>query len=145
MWLPDPAAMAVFTLWIALVGAALNFVNVGLGLFAVVTGKDLWPKLMRRLRRRVPASPEDCRLQGAAQMLSGGAIMVMLLGLTMNTLVFQQHAGPAEPGNTLRFLVTLVAFGASLAGIVGGYSLSLRVRYLDTKVAAKQDPGLPAA
>jgi hypothetical protein len=123
----DPGSLQALTLWTAVVAATLGLVSVLLGVFSALTGKDHWPKAMWRLRRRMPASEEDRRMQGIALMLNGAAMLIILMGVSMTALSAEGRVG--EPLNTLRFVLTLIGLGASIACVIGAYGLLRRVRY----------------
>lgn len=100
MLLPDLPTMQTYTLWLAVVASLLCLVSVILGLYSALTGKDHWPTQMSRLRRRVPASDEGRRRHGVSMMLNGGALLLVLFGVSMNALGAGDHS-LGEPLNTL--------------------------------------------
>jgi hypothetical protein len=68
-------------------------------------------------------------------MLNGGALLLVLFGVSMNALGAGDHS-LGEPLNTLRFVLTLIGLVVFVACAIGVYSLNLTVRYVDTKMAA---------
>ena len=134
----DPGSLQAWTLWAAVVAATLGFVSVVLGLFSALTGKDHWPKAIRRLRRRVPASEEDRRLLGVALMLNGAAMLIAIIGISMTALTAGDRV--VEPLNTLRFLLTLIGLGASVVCVFGAYGLLRRIRYTYGEASASEQP-----
>jgi hypothetical protein len=134
----DPGSLQALTLWTAVVAAALGLVTVLLGLFSALTGKDHWPRAMWRLRGRMPASEEDRRMNGVALMLNGAAMLVIVIGFSTTALTAEIRVG--EPLNTLRFLLTLIGLGASMACIFGAYGLARRVRYTYGDASTQERP-----
>ncbi len=139
MELPDQGLQTA-TLILAAVVSAVGLLTVLLGLFSLVTGRDHWPVPMRRLRRRTPASEEDFRVHGTYMMLNGGAMLLILLGVTMNALSIGSRVG--EPANTLRFVILLIAIATSLACVVGAYTLGLRIHYVSSRTTTGDRAGL---
>jgi len=137
MVLPDTGSLEAWALWMVVVAATLGLGSVLLGLFSALTGKDHWPKALWRLRRRVPASEEDRRAHGVALMLNGAAIMI-LMGVSMTALTAGVRVG--EPWKALRFLLTLIGLGASIACVIGANGLFRRVQYLHGQASTPEVP-----
>lgn len=68
----DAAISALF-----IVFDTIAVVIVVLGLYMVVTGKDVVPNALRARLRRVAATPRDQRIVGAASILGGLAILTL--------------------------------------------------------------------
>jgi hypothetical protein len=132
--------MQTVTLWLVAVVSTVALLSVLVGLYSVATGKDHWPRRLQRLRRRTPASEEDFRKHGTSMMLNGGAMLLILLGVTANALSLGTRFG--EPANTLRFVILLIALAASLGCVIGAYTLSLRVHYVNGRTTAGDRAGL---
>lgn len=75
-------------------------------------------------------------------MLTGGAMLLVLLGVSMNALSAQDHS-LREPLITLQFLLTTIGAATSLALMVGAYVVNLDVRYMDRRISAGTAPGEP--
>jgi hypothetical protein len=149
----DEPGIQAITLSIICVVAVLSLVNVTVGLFSTLTGKDPLPKRMRSLLRRVPASAEDFRLRGMSLTLNGAAVMLIASLLTINVVEvlavggwsgYAPSASLAFPKDTV-FLVTMVAALAAMACFIGAYTLGVRVRYVSTRASTGAQPGMPPA
>jgi hypothetical protein len=141
MWLPD-VTLQLIAASVGLVAAVGGLVNLTAGLFSVLTGRDHWPKRLRRLRRRTPASQEDRRRHGMALVLNGAAVLIIIMGVSINTFgVRDQSLG--EPLKIIRFLISLVGIAGSMGCLIGAYRLSLTVRCTDGRVSAGQPPAEP--
>ena len=124
----DLGAMQTLTLWLILIGSGFAFLSVAAGVYSAMTGKDHWPQPFRRFRRRTPATDGDRRLHGFGMALQGCAVLLILSGITLNTLAIGDRVG--EPQSTIRFVITVIMFVASLAGMIGAYVSTSRVNYL---------------
>jgi hypothetical protein len=142
MWLPDPASMAVTALWIVMLSIGLSLVTTLLGLYSLVTGEDHWPRVIRPLRRRVPATPDDRRTNAVTMVLRGTGVMLLSLAVAMNALALLDPALD-EPGKTFQFLLGLLAVVTGLASIGGAHLLGLGVRYRVGSGSAAEQSGLP--
>lgn len=150
----DEPGIQAITLSLISAAAVLSLANVGLGLFASLTGKDPLPKRIRRMLRRVPASAEDFRLRGVSLVLNGAAVMLLVSIITINVVVmsmlapavgyYAPSASMASPNDTV-FLVTTVAALAAIACFIGAYTLGVRVRYVSTRASTGALPGMPPA
>jgi hypothetical protein len=149
----EEPGIQVITLSIICVVAVLSLVNVTLGLFSTLTGKDPLPKRMRSLLRRAPGSAEDFRLRGMSLTLNGAAMMLIASLLTINVVEplavggwsgYAPSASLAFPKDTV-FLVTTVAALAAIACFIGAYTLGVRVRYVSTRASTGAQPGMPPA
>jgi len=134
----DPGSLEAWALLTAVVAATFGLGSVLLGLFSALTGKDHWPKVIWRLRRRVPASEEDRRTHGVALMLNGAAMLMILMGVSMTALTAGVRDG--EPLKALRFLLTLIGLGASIACVLGANAVFRRVRYLHGQASTPEVP-----
>jgi hypothetical protein len=142
MLLPDLSWMQDTALSIASLGAVLALASVLMGLFSVISGVDHFPGRIRRLLWKVPASPDDHRMQGIVLMLNGAAVMLVELGMTASIVGINNHR--SFPADAV-FFVTIVAFLTSLACTAGSYTLSLRVRYVSARTSTDAQPGIPPA
>jgi hypothetical protein len=143
MFLLDPAALQLAAAGISVVAAVGAVLNILVGLSSILTGKDHWPKQLRFLRRRTPASPEDQRRYGMAVLLNGAAILIIIMGISINIFGARDHS-QGEPLNTLRFVLSLIGLAGALACIGGSYRFGLTVRYTDAKLAAGASPPEPS-
>ncbi len=117
--------------WFVVIAVAINFVNLVAGLLATVTGRSHAPWFVRRLRRNVAASTDDQRLLGMTLiLLSVGQLLMMVVLLIVVTLAAAQSTGGRAPIIGL-YLVSFVAFLASVACTFGSLALGQRVRYTD--------------
>jgi hypothetical protein len=121
--------MALFALGLLAVAALLNVSSAFLGLYSLISGKDHWPRALRFLRKRVPATENDHRTQGAALLLNGAGVMLIVMGGSMNV---QSMLGriSGEPVNTIQFGLTLAALSVAMGCIIGAYVIRLRVQYV---------------
>jgi hypothetical protein len=140
---PDDATLQLVAAWVTVGAALVGLENLFLGLSSVLTGRDYWPRVLRRLRPRVPASPEDQRRYGMGLLLNGAAMMIILMGIAINIFGARDHS-LGEPLNTLRFVLTLIGFAAVMVLITASYRISLKVRYLDPKRPAEAPPVEPS-
>jgi hypothetical protein len=129
--LPDPATLQLAAAWVGLVAALGGLVNLGLGLFSLLTGHDRWPKRLLSLRRRVPASQEDMRKHAMTLVLNGAAVLIIVMGVSINTFGARDHS-QGEPLITLRFVLSLIGMAGAIACVIGAYSISLTVKYART-------------
>jgi uncharacterized iron-regulated membrane protein len=141
--LPDPAALQLAGAWVTVVAALVGLVSLFLGLSSVLTGRDYWPKQLRRLRPRAPASPEDQRRYGTALLFNGAAMMIILMGVSINIFGARDHS-VGEPLITLRFVLSLIGFAAAMALIAASYRTGLSVRYADPGRPAEAPPAEPS-
>jgi len=142
MLIPDVTWMQDTALSIASLAAVLGLASVLLGLFSIITGKDHFPKRVRRLLWKVPASADDHRMHGMMLMLNGAAVMLVELGVTANIVGMYGHRSASADAV---FFITMVAILTSLACTAGSYTLSLRVRYVSTRTSTDTQPGIPPA
>ena len=126
--MPDLGTMQTIALSLALVGSGLAFLNITVGLYSAMTGADHWPQRLRRIRRRTPATADDHRVHGLGMLLGGCAVLMVLIGVTLNTLAIGDRVG--EPEKTMRFVISVIVFAASLACMIGANGFSSRVKYL---------------
>ncbi len=141
MLLPDAAIMQTITAWVSVVAAVGGLLGLLMGLFSVVSGRDHWPKQIGRIRRRMPASQEDQRRHGMTLVLNGAAALIIIMGISINTVGVRDHS-LGEPLNTLRFVLTLIGLAGAVACTVGAYSLSLT--YTDSRSPAAVPPVVPS-
>jgi hypothetical protein len=143
MYLPDSATLQLVAAYVSVLAALGGLVNVLVGLSSTLTGRDHWPRQLKLFRRRTPASPEDQRRYGMAVLLNGAAILIIIMGLSVNIFGARDHS-QGEPLNTLRFVLSVIGFAAALACIGGSYRFGLTVRYTDPAPAAGAPPTEPS-
>jgi hypothetical protein len=124
----DDAALQLAAAWLTVGAALVGLMSLFLGVSSVLTGRDYWPKQLRWLRPRRPASPEDQRRYGTGLLLTGAAILIILMGSGINIFGARDHS-QGEPLNTLRFVLSLIGFAAALIFITASYRISLTVKY----------------
>lgn len=126
--LPDPATLELYAAWFSVVAAAGGLANVLMGLGSILTGKDYWPRQLRRLRPLTPASPEDQRRYGMAVLLNGAAVLIIIMSLSLNIFSARDHS-QGEPLNTLRFVISVIGFAGAMVAVGGAYRFGLTVKY----------------
>lgn len=124
----DTAALQLAAVWVSVLAGLLGVAGVSVGLFSVLTGRDHWPTLLRRLRRRIPASVEDQRRNGMALVLNGAAALIIVMGISIDNFSVNDRT-MGEPLNTLRFVMTLIGMAGAIACVIGAYSVSLTIKY----------------
>jgi uncharacterized iron-regulated membrane protein len=139
----DLANLQLAAAWVSLAAAVGGLVNLGLGLFSILTGRDHWPNRLRSLRRRVPASPEDLRRHAMTLVLNGAAVLIIIMGVSINIFGARDHS-QGEPLNSLRFVLSLVGLTGAMACVIGAYSVSLTVKYTRTDLPPQTDPLPPS-
>lgn len=110
------------------------------GVYQVLTGRpSLLVRIVASIRMRLPATPADCTLQGAAQVLQAVGLFVgmtpILLPLVANTS--DLWGGPQVPPLS-RFPALAIAFVAyvltaliiAIVCAVVSFALNLRVKYV---------------
>jgi uncharacterized iron-regulated membrane protein len=142
--LPDDAALRLAAAWLTVGAALAALMTLSLGLSSVLTGRDYWPKQLRRLRPRKPASPEDQRRYGMGLLLTGAAILIILMGSGINIFGAFDHS-QGEPLNTLRFVLSVIGFAAAMLFIAAAYGIGLTVSYVDPKLPAEPPPAEPSS
>jgi hypothetical protein len=138
----DTGALQLAAVWVSVVAGLAGLAGVSAGLFSVLTGRDHWPGLLRRLRRRIPASVEDQRRNGMALLLNGTAVMIIIMGISIDNFSVHDHS-LGEPLNTLRFVMTLIGMAGAIGGVIGAYSVSLTVKYNYGNLLAEAPPAEP--
>jgi hypothetical protein len=126
--LPDPATLEQYAAWISVVAAAGGLGNVLMGLGSILTGKDYWPRQLRRLRPRTPASTEDQRRYGMSVLLNGAAVLIIIMSISLNIFGARDHS-QGEPLNTLRFVISLIGLAGAMVCVGGAYRYGLKVNY----------------
>ena len=139
----EPDSLLIASIWLAVVAALVSFAGLLVGLFSFTSGKDHWPAALLRVRRRVPATPEDHRMNGLGLMLNAAAMMPILLGIGLVDLGSQVRFG-LGPEKDLLFLLQLIGLGASLALIAAAYRTSRSVQYTYGKPPAQPGQETPA-
>jgi hypothetical protein len=142
MYLPDTATLQLAAVWVSVVAGLAGVASLSVGLFSVVTGRDHWPSQLRRLRRRIPASVEDQRRNGMALLLNGAAVMIIVMGISIDNFSVSDHS-MGEPLNTLRFVMTLIGMAGAIACVIGAYSVSLTIKYNYGNLPAEAPPAEP--
>jgi hypothetical protein len=140
--LVDTATLQLAAVWLSVLAGLLGLASVSAGLFSVVTGKDHWPALLRRVRRRIPASVEDQRRNGMALVLNSAGVLIIVMGISIDNFSLHDHS-IGEPLNTLRFVITLLGMAGAIACVIGAYSVSLTVKYIYGNVPAEAPPAEP--
>jgi hypothetical protein len=138
----DNGALQLAAVWVSVVAGLVGVASVSSGLYSVMTGRDHWPGLLRRLRRRIPASVEDQRRNGMALLLNGTAVMIIIMGISIYNFSVHDHSF-GEPLNTLRFVMTLIGMAGAIGGVIGAYSVSLTVKYNYGNLLAEAPPAEP--
>ena len=142
MLIPDLTWMQDAALSMGSVAAVLSLTILLMGLYSVITGKDHFPRRLRRLLWKVPASPDDQRTHGLYLMLNGAAILLMELCVTAG--IYGSHSVRGFPADVM-FFITLLGFCAAFALTVGAYVVGLRTRYVSSRASADSHPGIPPA
>ena len=137
--LPEVAAFQLAAAWVALVAGVGGFANLLLGLFTVVTGRDHWPLQLRRFRRRKPASQEDLRRQAISLVLDGAALLIIIMGVSINIFGAQDHS-QGEPLITLRFVLSLIGLAGAMACVISAFAIRRTVIYTSTTTPPAADP-----
>jgi hypothetical protein len=113
------------------------------GLYQVLTAKPAFLpfRLFRTRRKRVPASPVDCSLQGSAQMLQAVGLSLVIgvstIPLVTSALELTGAAHPPPLATISPVLVVaglayvLLSFAMAVLCIGASLALNLRVRYVD--------------
>jgi hypothetical protein len=142
MYLPDTATLQLAAVWVSVVAGLVGVASLSVGLFSVMTGRDHWPSQLRRLRHRIPASVEDQRRNGMALLLNGAAVMIIVMGISIDNFSVSDHS-MGEPLNTLRFVMTLIGMAGAIACVIGAYSVSLTIKYNYGNLPAEAPPAEP--
>jgi hypothetical protein len=132
----DTATLQLAAVWVSVLAGLLGLVSVSAGLFSVVTGRDHWPVPLRRLRRRIPASPEDQRRNGMALVLNSAGVLIIVMGISIDNFSLHDHS-IGEPLNTLRFVITLLGMAGAIACVICAFSVSLTIKYSYRNVPAE--------
>jgi hypothetical protein len=138
----DIGTLQLAAVWVSVLAGLVGVATLSVGLFSVVTGRDHWPSLLRRLRRRIPASVEDQRRNGMALLLNGAAVMIIIMGISIQNFSVRDHT-IGEPLNTLRFALTLIGMAGAIACVIGSYSQSLTIKYNYRNLPAEAPPTGP--
>jgi hypothetical protein len=138
MVLPDVATLQLSAAWIGLVAAVGGLVNLLLGLFSVLTGRDHWPQQLRRFRRRKPASQEDLHRQAISLVLDGAAVLIIIMGVSINIFGVQDHS-QGEPLITLRFVLSLIGLAGAMACVICAYGIRRNITYTSTELRPAAD------
>jgi len=129
--MPDMSAMVTMIYWFVVIAVVINFVNLMAGLLSAVTGRSHMPGRLRRMRRHEAATPNDQRVLGMSlTLLSVGQLLMMVVLLVVITLSVAQSSGGRAPIAGL-YLVTLIAFIASVACTFAALFIGGRARYKD--------------
>jgi hypothetical protein len=139
----DTGALQLAAVWVSVVAGLAGLASVSVGLFSAVTGNDHWPGQLRRLRRRIPTSVEDQRRNGLALALNGAAVLIIVMGISIDNFSVHDHS-LGEPLNTLRFVLTLIGMAGAIACVIGAYSVSLTIKYNYRNLPAEAPPAGPS-
>jgi len=135
MWAVPLVLAALFLVFVVVNGILLTS-----GAYQVVTGKpSLLTRIVASIRMRLPATPADCVLQGAAQVLQAVGLFVgmapIVLPLVANTS--DLWGGPQLPALSRLPALAIAFFAYVLAALiiaivcaVVSFALSLRVKYM---------------
>ena len=138
---PDLTWLQNAALSITSLVAVLALVNIVLGQYSAMSGKDFLPKRIRRQLRRVPASEEDHRTRGMSLTLNGAAVMMLMLGITATPLIGMYNRG--QFSRDAVFFISTVGMLAALYCAVWSYTLHQRVRFVSTRTSTDAHPGIP--
>src|ERR1700686_3235673 len=137
--LPDIASLQLAAVWTSVVAGVVGLAGMTTGLFSVLTGRDHWPHILRRVRRRIPASEEDQRRNGLSLALNGAAVLIVVMGTSVNNFSIGDHT-IGEPLNSLRFVLTVIGLAGALGCVIGSYAVSLTVKYTHRNFPAAAPP-----
>jgi len=140
--LPDIASLQLAAVWTSVAAGVVGLASMTTGLFSVLTGRDHWPHILRRLRRRIPASKEDQRRNGLSLALNGAAVLLVVMGTSINNFTIGDHS-IGEPLSTLRFVLTLIGLSGAFGCVIGAYTVSLTVKYTHRNLPADAAPAKP--
>jgi hypothetical protein len=141
--LPDIATLQLAAVWTSVAAGLVGLVAMTTGLFSLLSGRDHWPHVLRRLRRRIPASEEDQRRNGLSLALNGAAVLIVVMGTSINDFSIGDHS-IGEPLNTLRFVLTLIGLAGVFGCVIGAYTVSLTVKYTYRNLPAEAPPANPS-
>jgi hypothetical protein len=141
--LPDIATLQLTAVWLSVAAGVLGLASMATGLFSVLTGRDHWPHILRRLRRRIPASEEDQRRNGMSLALNGAAVLIIVMGTSIENFSIRDHT-IGEPLGTLRFVLTLIGLAGAMGCVIGAYVVSLTVKYTYGNLPAQAPPAKPS-
>ena len=127
----------------------LNATLLASGVYQVLTGKpSLLVRIVASIRMRLPATPADCALQGAAQVLQAVGLFIGMTPILVPLVASTSDlwGGPQLPALSrwpaLAFVFFTYAVAALIVAIVcavASFALNLRVKYViddgSTKVA----------
>jgi hypothetical protein len=135
MWAVPLVLAAVFLVFVVVNGILLTS-----GAYQVVTGKpSLLTRIVASIRMRLPATPADCVLQGAAQVLQAvglfvgmAPVMLPVVASTSELLGAPQLPAlsrwPALASAFLAYALTSLVIAIVCAGV--SFALNLRVKYV---------------
>ena len=135
----DLAALQQAAAWVSVAAALGGLLNLSLGLISLRTGRDLWPERLNRLRWRKPATQEDARRNGMALVLNGAAILMIILGVSLNMFAIGDRS-LGEPLITLRFVISMIGLVGAMACVAAAYGISLTVKYVNPRFPAEAPP-----
>jgi hypothetical protein len=141
--LPDVATLQLVAVWTSVAAGVVGLAAMAAGLFSVLSGRDHWPHVLRRLRRRIPASVEDQRRNGMSLALTGAAALIVAIGTSINDFTIGDRT-IGEPLGTLRFVLTLIGLCGAFGCVIGAYSISLTVKYTHGNFSAEAPPANPS-
>jgi len=118
----------------------VNSLQLASGAFQVLSGRpSLLTRVAASIRMRLPATPTDCVLHGAGQVLQAAGLFVGIGPLllpaiaTMSEFLGGPQMSPLGRWPTLAFAFLVYAVGSlavAITCVVVSYALSLRVRYV---------------
>jgi hypothetical protein len=139
----DITSLQLAAVWTSVVAGLVGLAAMTTGLFSVLTGRDHWPPFLLRLRRRTPASEEDQRRNGMSLALNGAAVLIIIMGTSINNFTIGDHS-IGEPLGTLRFVLTLIGLVGALGCVIGAYVVSITVKYTYRNLPAEAPPAKPS-
>jgi hypothetical protein len=141
--LPDSATLQLAAVWTGVVVGVVGLAAMAAGLFSLLSGRDHWPHVLRRLRRRIPASEEDQRRNGTSLALNAAAMLIVVMGTSINEFTIGDYS-IREPMTTLRFVLALIGLAGALGCVIGAYTVSLTVKYSHGNLPAEAPPANPS-
>jgi hypothetical protein len=110
------------------------------GVYQVLTGRpSLLVRIVASIRMRLPATPADCALQGAAQVLQAVGMFVGMTPILVPLVASTSDlwGGPQLPAlsrwpalGIIFFAYVLTALIIAIACAVASFALNLRVKYV---------------
>jgi hypothetical protein len=141
--LPDSATLQLATAWVSIAAGLVGLAAITAGLFSVLTGRDHWPRVLARSRRRIPATQDDQRRNGMSLALNAAAVLITVMGISISNFSIGDHT-IGEPLSTLRFVLMFLGLAGALGCVIGAYSVGLTVKYIHRNLVAEAPPAQPS-